>query len=303
MLTLRDLWEVYDNHKDDYDIQVKEFSLGGKDFKFNSRTALLGVVNLSVDSWWNHSVCYTPEQAIRRGQVLTAQGADIVDIGAEASSSNTARANVDDQKASLLPVIKALSQAGVLTSIETYYPEVARACLEAGASVINYTGSDQKEEMYRVVADFDAGIIRCFVQGDVNARDVGDFNFEEALKDPIDYVYNFFEREIELATRLGVTKLFVDPAVGLGYTNSYYQHKFAQNRVGYQLRSLLGVFRLRKLGFPVFHSVPTPLEIFGDEVRSGQVFSSVFAILGKTDLIRTHEIPKIKAVLDTMSLV
>ncbi|MEM9925020.1 MAG: dihydropteroate synthase [Cyanobacteria bacterium P01_D01_bin.50] len=301
MLTLEDIYEVYAKHKDDYNAQVEEFTIGNKKFNFNSQTALLGVINLSTDSWWNHAICYNPEQAIRRGKVLTAQGADIVDIGAEASSKNTQRADEFKQTSSLLPVIETLSQENVLTSIETYYPEVARVCLKGGANVINYTGIESSEEMYRVVADFDAAIIICYIQG-THAREVGEFDFESA-KDPIDLVYDYFAKEIEKATKLGVKKIFIDPAVGIGYSNFYYQYKNVSNRIGYQVRTLLNGFRLRKLGFPVFISVPSALEIFGEEVRSAQLLTAFFAILGKTDIIRTHEVSKVKAILETMSLI
>ena len=300
MLTLEYLYEVYAKHKDDYNVQVEEFTIGNKKFNFNSQTALLGVINLSTDSWWNHAICYNPEQAIRRGRVLTAQGADIIDIGAEASSPGTKRADEVGQTNSLLPVIQTLSKEGILTSIETYYPEVARGCFQAGANAINFTGTENSEEMYRVVADFDAAIIICYIQGK-HAREVGEFDFKSA-KDPIDLVYDYFGKEIDKATKLGVNKIFIDPAVGIGYSNFYYQYKNVSTRIGYQVRTLLNAFRLRKLGFPVFISVPSALEIFGEEVRSAQVLTAIFAILGKTDIIRTHEISKIKAILDTFNL-
>jgi dihydropteroate synthase len=300
MLTLEDIYKIYDKHQDDYNVQVEEFTIGNRKFHFNSQTSILGIINLSVDSWFNHAICYTPEQAIRRGEVLTAQGADIIDIGTEATTKNTEKADEFKQTSQLLPILQTFSQKGVLTSVETYYPEVARVCLEAGANVINFTGTENSEEMYRTVADFDAAIIICYVQGK-HARDVGDFDFASG-KDPIALVYDYLAKEIEIATKLGVRKIFIDPAVGLGYTNFYYQYKYVSTRMQYQIRSLLSAFRLRKLGFPVFNQIPTALEVFGEEVRSAQVFTAVFAALGKSDLLRTHEVSKVKAVLETLSL-
>ena len=301
MLTLEHLYEVYDKHKADYEVQIKEFAIGHKHFKFNTETSILGIVNLSVDSWFNHAICYTPEQAIRRGKVLTAQGADIIDIGAEASSQNTQRVDELKQKSSLFPVIEALHQEDILTSVETYYPDVARECLKLGANVINFTGTENSEDMYRVVADFDAAIIICYIQGK-HARDVEEFDFA-ALDDPIDILYGYFGKEIDKATKLGVNKIFIDPAVGLGYKNFYYQYQYVSTRLKYQIQALLNSFRLRKLGFPVFNQLPTALEVFGEEVRSAQLLTAVFAALGKNDLIRTHEVAKVKALLETLSLV
>ena len=78
---------------------MKEFSIGGKKFNFNSQPAVMGVVNLSADSWYRESVCLTAEAAVQRGKMLAAQGADIVDVGAESTLAHAAR--VDDSAAKI----------------------------------------------------------------------------------------------------------------------------------------------------------------------------------------------------------
>ena len=85
---------------------MKEFSIGGKKFNFNSQPAVMGVVNLSADSWYRESVCLTAEAAVQRGKILAAQGADIVDIGAESTLAHAARVSDAAQKSKLIPVIK-----------------------------------------------------------------------------------------------------------------------------------------------------------------------------------------------------
>ena len=298
MLTLAEIYEIYDKYKDDYNTQIEEFSIGNKKFNFNSQTSILGIINLSQDSWYKQTICYTPEQAIRRGKVLTLQGADIIDIGTESTGKTAARVDELKQTSQLLPILKTFSQEGVLTSVETYYPEVARECLKAGANVINFLGTEHSEEIYQAVADFDAAIIICYVEGK-HARDVGEFDFTSG-RDMINVLYDYFEKEIEIATKIGVRKIFVDPALTVGYTNLYYQDN-TSNRIRYQIETLLNAFRFRKLGFPVFNQIPTAIEIFGEEFRSAQVFTAVFAALGKNDMIRTHEVAKVKALLETMS--
>ena len=299
MLTLAEIYEVYDKYKDDYNTQIEEFSIGNKKFNFNSQTSILGIINLSQDSWYKQTISYTPEQAIRRGKVLTLQGADIIDIGTESTVKTAARVDELKQTSQLLPILKTFSQEGVLTSVETYYPEVARECLKAGANVINFLGTEHSEEMYQAVADFDAAIIICYVEGK-HARDVGEFDFTSG-RDMINVLYNYFEKEIEIATKIGVRKIFIDPALGAGYANFFYQKKNLSNRIRYQIETLLNAFRFRKLGFPVFNQIPTAIEIFGEEFRSAQVFTAVFAALGKNDMIRTHEVAKVKALLETLS--
>ena len=104
MLSFKYLQEIYNKYQDSFDAEVAEFSLGNKHFNFNSQPAILGVINLSTDSWYKSSICYTPEQAIRRGKVLTAQGADIVDIGSESTGRNAAKVEDFKQKSRVLPV-------------------------------------------------------------------------------------------------------------------------------------------------------------------------------------------------------
>ena len=80
----------------------------------------MGVINLSPDSWYRESVCLTTEQAAQRGRVLGAQGAEIIDVGAESSLAHAARADDAVQNTRLIPVIKALRAAELLVSVETY---------------------------------------------------------------------------------------------------------------------------------------------------------------------------------------
>ena len=300
MLTLAEISEIYNKHQDDYkNTQVEEFTIGNKKFNFNSQTSILGIINLSQDSWYKDTISYTREQAIRRGKVLTLQGADIIDIGTESTGKTATKVDELEQTSQLLPILKTFSQEGVLTSVETYYPEVARECLKAGANVINFLGTEHSEEMYQAVADFDAAIIICYLEGK-QARDVGKFDFTSG-RDMIDVLYDYFEKEIEIATKIGVRKIFIDPALGAGYANFYSQQKNLSNRMRYEIETLLNAFRLRKLGFPVFNQIPTAIEIFGEEFRTSQVLTAVFAALGKNDMVRTHEVAKIKALLETMS--
>ena len=136
----------------------------------------MGVINLSPDSWYRESVCLTAESAIRRGRVLREQGAEIIDVGAESTLPQAARVGEAAQTTKLLPVIKGLRESGILVSIETYEPAVARVCLEAGANILNLTGSDCSDELFHLVAAHDAAVLLCYVQGK-NVREVGDFEF------------------------------------------------------------------------------------------------------------------------------
>lgn len=294
MLTLEHLAELLEKNRAAAAARVKEFSIGGKPFAFNARPAIMGVVNLSADSWYRESVCLTADAAIQRGKILTAQGADIIDLGAESTLAHAARVDEAGQNSKLLPVIKALRAADVLVSVETYQPAVTRACLEAGANILNLTGTDRSDELFRMVAAHDAAVIICYVQGK-NVREVGDFDLSA---DPIPLMHEYFARQIEIAQRNGVERIFIDPGLGFYYRNL----QDSAVRVRHQTKVFLNTFRLRTLGFPICHALPHAFEYFGDEVRCAEPFFAVLAALGKTDLFRTHEVPRIKAVLDTLKV-
>jgi len=292
MLTLEQLAEFLANHRESAAVQVREFKLRDRSFDFNSRRFIMGVINLSGDSWYRESVCLSAERAIERGVVLHSQGAHIVDIGAESTLAHAAQVNESMQQSRLLPVVEELARRQVLVSVETYHPVVTRACLEAGAAVVNLTGT-VTQEIYRMAAAHDAAVIICYVQGE-NVRKVGDFDFG---RDPIELMYDYFARQVELAGSCGVQKILIDPGLGFYYRNL----QDSSVRVRHQMRVFLNTFRLRKLGFPICHALPHAFEFFGEEVRSAEPFFAVLAALGKTDLFRTHEVPKTRAVLETLA--
>ena len=141
MLTLEALADLATTHRESLSLPVREFDLAGRRFAFNSRRYLMGVINLSPDSWYRESVCLNAEAAVRRGRVLAAQGADLVDLGAESTLAHAVRLDAPSQNDRILPVVRALRAEGIAVSVETYELEVARACLEAGANVLNLTGA------------------------------------------------------------------------------------------------------------------------------------------------------------------
>src|ERR1019366_1255760 len=294
MLTLEHLAGLLEQNCAAASARVAEFSIGGKKFNFNSQSAVMGVVNLSADSWYRESVCLLAEAALQRGKVLVAQGAHIIDVGAESTLAHAARAGGAAQKSKLIPVIKKLRAEKILVSVETYSPAVTRASLEAGANILNLTGTAGSKEIFKMVAAHDAAVIICFVAGK-NVREVGDFDLSS---DPVPLLRDYFSRQIETARRNGVEKIFMDPGLGFYYRNL----QDSAVRVRHQMNIFLNTFRLRELGFPVCHALPHAFEFFGEEVRCAEPFFAVLAALGKTDLFRTHEVPRIKAVLDTLNI-
>jgi dihydropteroate synthase len=292
MLTLEYLAELLAQGGKSAAVETRPFSIGPQQFGGKSGFRLMGVVNLSADSWYRESVSLSADAAIERGSVLRAQGADIIDVGAESTLAQAARVDAAGQTGKLLPVVRGLRERGILVSVETYEPAVTQACLEAGANVLNLTSGQPPDDVFRIIAEHEAAVILCYVQGR-HVREVGDFDYSA---DPIAMMEDYFARQIEQATRLGVTRIFIDPGLGFYYRNL----QDSSLRVRHQMTVFLNSFRLRVLGWPVCHALPHGFEYFREEVRSAEPFFAVLAALGKTELFRTHEVPKVKAVLETL---
>jgi dihydropteroate synthase len=152
---------------------------------------------------------------------------------------------------------------------------------------------EEAAEVYRMAAEFSAGVVICYVQGR-NVREVGEFDFKNIIPAMEDY----FRRQTDLAAKAGLERVWIDPGLGFYYRNL----QDSATRVRHQMLTFLNTFRLRALGFPVCHALPHAFEYFGEEVRCAEPFFAVLAALGKTDLFRTHEVPRIKGVLETLKI-
>lgn len=294
MLGLKDLAAIAAEHAVDLEAEVQPFEIASQVAFPHEQPSIMGVINLSADSWYRQSICTSVQAAVERGSELQAQGAAIIDIGAESTLGQAQRVNSIEQQQKLLPVISQLASQGVIVSAETYDAEVAKACLEAGAKVLNLTGTTDSETIYRLAAEHDAAVIVCYVAGG-NVREVGNIPLDD---DPIPRMADYFSREIETAGRCGLAKGFVDPGLGFYYGNL----QDSSVRIRHQMKTFLNAFRLRKLGWPLCNALPHALECFEEELRSAEPFFSVLAALGGTDLFRTHEVPRVRAVLRTLGV-
>jgi dihydropteroate synthase len=296
VLSLTQLADLAGRHATALEASVATFVLRGQTFAPWPETSMMGVVNLSADSWYRESVILGVDAAVRRGRRLVVEGARIVDVGAESTILSAARVDASKQASLLVPVVRELAGGGALVSVETYHPDVARACLEAGAAVLNMTAAAATEAFYRLAASYDAAVIICFVAGAENVRDVADLDI---VGDHTAVLYEYFAREVERAAACGVTRMWIDAGLGFYYRNLL----DSGERVRYQIETFLNSFRLRTLGWPVCHALPHAFEYFEEEVRSAEPFFGLLALLGQTDLLRTHEVAKVRGVIEALKTV
>lgn len=252
---------------------------------------IMGVVNLSRDSTYRESVAVDTEAAERLARIQHAEGAHLVDFGAESSNARARRVTPQEQIALLEPAIRSVA-AQIPVSVETYHPQVAAAALAAGAKVVNLTGRSHELEIFDLAAKYDAQVVLCF-GGESNVRDD---TTAPIAGDPVELLLEHFGKRIDLARSRGVREVIVDPGIGFHYDNL----ATWQERVSFQTNMLIQSFRLHPLGVPVLNVLPHTFDIFGDQFRKAEGFFAVLALLGGSDILRVHEISHVRTVIAAM---
>ena len=295
MISLADLASLHDRYAEALAAPVTPVTVAGPRGDVvigDGSPALMGCVNLSRDSTYKDSVAVDGETAVRMGRVLAAQGAHMVDVGAESSGPHARRVGAEEQSALLGDVVATLAQE-VLVSVETYYPEVVEACLAAGAQVLNLTGRRDEDTMLRLAAEHGAAVVMCFgEEADVREAAASTPSGDEAYPALVDH----FGPRLEHAHSLGVREVVLDPGLGFTYRNL----TTPAERVSWQAQMLAQTFRLRPLGAPLCHSLPHSFDLFGAEYRKAEGFFAVLAALGGAHLYRVHEVAHVRAVLGAM---
>lgn len=194
------------------------FRAGGFEFPLGRRTYVMGILNVTPDSFSDGGCYLTPEQAVDHARQMLADGADIIDVGGESTRPGYEPVSAEIEMSRVLPVIRKIHQElGCPISIDTYKSDVAEAAVLAGACIINdINGLQVDSAMADVAARYRSGVIlmhnaRIYRNSDSTPPSDGDI---------IDNVKAFLRKSIRIAERAGVQSenMMVDPGVGFGET-------------------------------------------------------------------------------------
>ncbi len=242
------------------------------------RPAVMGILNVTPDSFSDGGQFFDPAVAIDHAQRMAADGADILDVGAESTRPYGGQKPVtlDEELARLKPVLAGVIGFGLPVSIDTIKAKVAAFALEQGAAILNDVWGLQRDpDMARVAAEHGAPVIAMHnrVAADPSIDIVAD-------------VKAFFSRSLEIATRAGIAPghVVLDPGIGFGKTPEQSITMIARLS---ELRSfgcplLMGLSRKRFIDF-VSPSKPT-------ERIGGSIAGNVMAVLGGADIVRVHDV-------------
>jgi dihydropteroate synthase len=246
------------------------------------RTLLMGIVNVTPDSFSDGGRFLEPEAAIAHGRRLVEEGADILDIGGESTRPGAQPVPAQEELRRVLPVLGGLAGLRVPLSIDTRKPEVARAALDAGASILNDVQALRQPGMARLAAERGCGVVLMHMQGEPATM-----QRDPRYADVVQEVRAFLAERAAFAEKAGVARdaLCLDPGLGFGKT---LEHNVALLR---------GLGQLRALGHPVLVGASRKRFLAllagageGEARLPAGLAAAALAVANGADVLRTHDV-------------
>lgn len=265
-------------------------SFKGYELDFSKYTCLMGILNITPDSFSDGGLFFDKDKAVKRGIEIEAEGANIVDIGGESTRPGSLPVPVEEELRRVIPVIEALApRIKIPISVDTRKPEVAREAIKAGASMINnIMGANLDREMAVAAAEFDVPIVLMHIKGDPRTMQKN-----PVYDDVIGEIISALRESIMLAEGCGVNpeKIIIDPGIGFGKTTAH------------NLEILRRLKELKELGKPILVGpsrksfLGNVLDIKDPDARlMGTAAAVALAIANGADIIRVHDVKEMAQV-------
>lgn len=243
--------------------------------------SLMGIVNLSPDSFYEKSRTGSDKDAMLLAERHIEEGAGILDIGAESTRPGSQPISEAVELERLLPVVAQICKRfDVPVSVDTYKPRVAERVLGAGAAIINdITGLQRNPEMATVIARDKAGVILMHMLGTPETM-----QNEPCYEDVIQDIKIFLKKSIDIAENAGIGKIMVDPGIGFGKSQTHNLDLIRRLREFRELGKpiLLGISRKSFIG--------RVLDLPVEERLEGALAATVIGVLNGATVFRTHDV-------------
>jgi dihydropteroate synthase len=264
------------------------WKLKNHEVKLGARTALMGVLNVTPDSFSDGGKYSDPDRAFARVIEMEEQGADIIDIGAESTRPGSSRISEAEEIRRLIPVLKRLKdRLTVPISVDTYKTEVAERALDLGVEIINDpSGLTIEPNLARAVSNHDGGLIINHMRGRPET-----WAKLAPMRDPMATIVRDLDAAASRARRTGVDKarIVVDPGIGFGKRKE--QNSLILARLG----------ELAALDLPILVG-PSRKEFLAhataEETRFATAAAVTACILGGAHIVRVHDVREMRAAAD-----
>ncbi|MFB6294013.1 MAG: dihydropteroate synthase, partial [Halonotius sp.] len=263
----------------------------GADYPWTDGTAVMGILNVTPDSFYDGGEFFDDEAAIEQAETLRDAGADIIDVGGESTRPGAEPVPVADEIDRVVPVIDAIADLDVWLSVDTRKPAVAEAALDAGADIINdVTGLDDSA-MRELAAEREVPVI---VMHSIDAPVVPDktVDYDDVVADVIDVL----NERLLLAEKAGIPRerIIVDPGIGFGKTSTE----------SFELLDRLGEFDA--LGCPLLvghsrKSMFSDIDSEPDDRLDATVAATALAAERGADIIRVHDVDANRSAVDVVA--
>jgi dihydropteroate synthase len=257
--------------------------LGERDYDLDERTLVMGVVNVTPDSFSDGGLFSSAEAAVEHAIRLVEEGADILDIGGESTRPGSDFISLDEELSRVMPVVEGLADSsGAPISIDTTKAEVARRALDAGCAMVNDISAMRlDEEMLPLVVE--RGVPFCLMHMQGMPKDM---QTEPHYDDVVGEISRFLRERAEAAEEAGAdpAKIIVDPGIGFGKT------------LHHNLEVLRRLDELNSLGYPLLLGpsrksfIGGILDLDVDERIEGTAASVALGIAHGADIIRVHDV-------------
>ncbi len=261
--------------------------LGNKTLDLSSRTHLMGVLNVTPDSFSDGGKFLDAKSAIEQGLLMAEEGADIIDVGGESTRPGADAISAEDEARRVLPVIDGLrKKTDIPISIDTYKSEVARRALDAGAAMINDISALRFDPaMGKVAKDYDVPVVLMHIKGTPKNMQENP-SYANVMKEISEYL----EQSMEIASEAGIDedKIIVDPGIGFG------------KRVQDNLRIVKNLRELAHLGRPILIGLSRKsfigkvLDLPVQKRLEGSLAALAVAITNGANIIRVHDVKESK---------
>lgn len=248
----------------------------------------MGIVNITPDSFSDGGRWVDAEAAIRHALKLREEGADILDIGGESSRPGAAAVSADEETRRVLPVIEALAGCGCVVSVDTMKPQVMRAALDAGATMVNDVMALRAPGALEAVAASDAAVCLMHMQGEPQSMQQAPH-----YADVVNEVKRFLQARVQACETAGIgrERLVIDPGFGFGKT------------LAHNLALLKHLDRLAALGIPVLAGLSRKSmlgTLAGRDVDAREfagVAANLAAVARGARLVRVHNVAAMRDAL------
>jgi dihydropteroate synthase len=267
------------------------YKIGEKVFNFNNNVYIMGVLNITPDSFYDGGKYSGIDAAVSHGIKMAASGADIIDIGGESTRPGAEKVSVEQEMERVIPVIKELIlRTDIPLSIDTYKSQVAEEALTTGAKIINdISGLTFDPEMIEIAKKFDAVVIINHIKGKPKTMQQDPY-----YEDVIEEIRQYFQERIVYAKSYNVNKIILDPGIGFGKKICHNLEIIKKLNefcdLGYPL--LIGVSRKRFIG-EILNAKP-------EDRLFGTAAAVAISVYNGANIIRVHDV---KEMYDVKKLV